>query len=373
MRVIIKIGSSSLVNSDKSINSYNIEKLISIIKKLREEKHEVLLVTSGAVALGMNKLKLDKKPKDISVKQALAATGQVALMQTYEKYCMDNGFLCAQILLSRDDFENRERMVNLSNTIETLFLNNVLPIVNENDAITIHEIKVGDNDTLSAQLVPMIDAKVLVLVSDIDGLYDKNPKEYKDAKLIKEVDEITEDTYKMAGSKITSVGTGGITTKLNAASIATSAGANMYIVDAKCLDNIISAVNGTFYGTLFKRTDKKIPSRLHWLIYKTIAKGDVIIDDGAKNAILNHKSLLAVGIKEIKGEFLKDSVVYIKDLNENILAKGISNYSSDEIKLIKAKKSEDIKEPFVKMRKEEVIHADDIIILMGENYGKVGK
>ena len=369
MRIILKIGSSSLVNN-KSINNKNIEKLVDVIYKLRNDNHEVLLVTSGAVAVGMNKLSLDKKPKDISLKQACAAIGQVRLMETYEKYCLEKGFLCAQILLSRDDFENRERMVNLTNTIEELFKNKVLPIVNENDAITIHEIKVGDNDTLSAQLVPMTSAKVLILISDIDGLYDKNPKEYDDAKLIKEVKLINEDIYKMAGDKITSLGTGGITTKLNAAEIATSAGAYMYIVSSNNLDNVINAVNGTFYGTKFLPNEKHIPLKMHWLIFKTKAKGSIFVDDGAKNAIFNHKSLLPMGIVEVSGEFLKDSVVYIKDDKENIIAKGIVNYSSDEIKLIKKKKIKEIKDILGYIGKDEIVHASDMIIMTGDDYGK---
>ena len=370
MRIVLKIGSSSLVNTNKSINSKNIEKLVDVIYNLRKCGHEVLLVTSGAVALGMNKLSLDKKPKDISLKQACAAIGQVALMETYEKYCMNKGFLCAQILLSRDDFENRERMVNLTNTIEELFSNQVLPIVNENDAITIHEIKVGDNDTLSAQLVPMIGAKILILISDIDGLYDKNPKEYSDALLIKEVVNIDEDIYKMAGDKITSLGTGGIKTKLNAASIATSAGATMYIVSANNLDNVISAVEGSFYGTKFVATDKHIPLKMHWLIYKTLGKGSIYVDNGAKDALTMHKSLLPMGITNVVGNFLKDSVVYIKDEEEHIIAKGIVNYSSDEIKLIKGKKIKEIKDLLGYIGKDEVVHASDMIIMTGDDYGK---
>ena len=365
MRIIIKVGSNALVKSNKSINEKNIDKIISIIKRLRDDGCEVLLVTSGAVAFGMNKLNINKKPSDISVKQACAAVGQVSLMATYEHVCMKYGFSCAQILLCQDDFENRLRMVNMTNTIEALFENKVLPIVNENDALAVDEIKVGDNDTLSAQLVPMINAKILVLVSDIDGLYDKNPKEYQDAKMIKVVENINNDLYKMAGDKITSYGTGGITTKLKAADIATGAGAKMYIVSSNNLDNIINAYNGTFYGTLFKEKEKRINNRMHWLIYKTKCKGDIIVDDGAIDAIKNHKSLLSGGIIGVNGDFLKDSVVYIKDKSENIIAKGITNYGKEEIKEIMGCKSKDIKNILGYVNKDEVIHVDDIILIEG--------
>ena len=370
MRIIIKVGSNTLVKDNHKININNIDKIISIINDLRNDGHEVLLVTSGAVAFGMNKLNLDMKPKDISLKQACAAVGQVSLMATYENECAKYNFSCAQILLCQDDFESRVRMLNMTNTIEELFKNKVLPIVNENDALAVEEIKVGDNDTLSSQLVPMINAKILILVSDIDGLYDKNPKEYKDAKLIEVVEDINEDLYKMVGDKITSYGTGGMTTKLNAASIATNAGARMYIVSEKNLDNIKKACDGTFKGTLFKEKEKRIASRMHWLIFKTKSNGDIIVDEGAKDAILKHTSLLPIGIVDVYGDFLKDSVVYIKDKNNNILAKGITNYNSEEIKEIKGLKLNEVKKIIKDKRKEEVVHASDLIIYEGVDYDK---
>ena len=181
-KVIIKVGSSSLVLENGKINKEAIKKLISTINQLMKEKINVVLVTSGAIAVGMGKLGLVKKPKQMALKQACAALGQATLMNEYELVANDYNLMCAQILVNHDDFENRNRMINLSNTFEELFNNKILPIVNENDALNVEEIKVGDNDTLSALLVPMINCDLLVLVSDIDGLYDKNPKQYQDAK-----------------------------------------------------------------------------------------------------------------------------------------------------------------------------------------------
>ena len=238
MRIIIKVGSNTLVKDNHKINIDNIDKIISIINDLRNDGHEVLLVTSGAVAFGMNKLNLDKKPKDISLKQACAAVGQVSLMATYENECAKYNFSCAQILLCQDDFESRVRMLNMTNTIEELFKNKVLPIVNENDALAVEEIKVGDNDTLSSQLVPMINAKILILVSDIDGLYDKNPKIYPDAKLIPVVEKIDKKIVSYAGGATSNVGTGGMTAKLRAAQIATYSGADMVITNGAHIGNI---------------------------------------------------------------------------------------------------------------------------------------
>jgi len=183
-RIIIKVGSSSLVLPNGKVNELFFDKLIKTISYLMNENKEVILVTSGAIAVGMGKLGLPKKPKNMALKQACAALGQATLMNEYEKIANVYNIMCAQILLNHDDFESRSRMINLSNTFEELFNNKILPIVNENDALNVEEIKVGDNDTLSALLVPIINSDLLVLVSDIDGLYDKNPKQFDDAKKI---------------------------------------------------------------------------------------------------------------------------------------------------------------------------------------------
>ncbi|MDD3349165.1 MAG: glutamate 5-kinase, partial [Bacilli bacterium] len=250
-RIIIKIGSSSLVNGDKSINENKIAELIGKIASLMKLEKEVVLVTSGAIAIGMNKLGLSSKPKSIPLKQACASLGQVSLMETYERYANIAGFLCAQILVNHDDFENRNRMLNLGNTLETLFQKHILPIINENDALAVEEIKVGDNDTLAALLVPMVKADLLILISDVDGLYDKNPQDYKDAKLIDFVENIDDDIEKMIDEKNSLVGTGGMTTKIKAARIATSSGCHMAIINSSKLDNIIGIINGENVGTWF--------------------------------------------------------------------------------------------------------------------------
>ena len=296
-KIIVKIGSSSLILPNGMINYDRINDLIKQISILMNEGKKVLLVTSGAIAIGMGRLNLSKKPKELPLKQACAALGQVHLIEAYEKIAEKHNLLCAQILVNHDDFENRKRMLHFSNTLDELFHQHVLPIINENDALAVEEIKVGDNDTLASLLVPMIQADLLILFSDIDGLYDKNPKEDKNANLISVVNEINDEIEKMAGNKISSVGTGGMLTKLKAARIATSSGANMRIVNAKYVSNLSDIVHGYNIGTLFLAGKTIISSKNHWLIYKTHAKGRIEVDMGAKDALVKQrKSLLPGGI-----------------------------------------------------------------------------
>lgn len=371
-RIIIKIGSSSLILQNRKINEERIHQLIEQISILMKEGKEVLLVTSGAIAIGMERLGLTKKPKDIPLKQACAALGQVHLMEAYEKAAEKHHLLCAQILVNHDDFEDRKRMIHFSNTLEALFKNHVLPIVNENDALAVEEIKVGDNDTLASLLVPMIQAQLLILFSDIEGLFNKNPKENPDATFIPVVKEINENIEQMVGNELSSVGTGGMATKLKAARIATFAGASMRIAHAKEVGSLEKMVHGMDIGTLFLPSSHVLPSRNHWLIYKTHAKGTITVDDGAKAALLKErKSLLPGGIFSVDGSFLAESVVFIMDENKHIFAKGITRYSSDEIKLIKGKNTKEIEKILGYSRKQFIIHANDLILLEGENYGRI--
>ena len=342
-KVIIKVGSSSLVLENGKINKEAIKKLISTINQLMKEKINVVLVTSGAIAVGMGKLGLVKKPKQMALKQACAALGQATLMNEYELVANDYNLMCAQILVNHDDFENRNRMINLSNTFEELFNNKILPIVNENDALNVEEIKVGDNDTLSALLVPMINCDLLVLVSDIDGLYDKNPKQYQDAKKIDYVYKIDKTIDMMIGDITSNVGTGGMETKIKAARICTFAGGNMAIISNDDIEKINDLVNGEKVGTLFI-SDKTLHSKDHWIVYNTYAKGIIIVDDGAKDALLQRKSLLPKGIVNVSGIFKESSVVLITDINNNKIAKGITNYNSSQINNVIGKHSKEAKE-----------------------------
>ena len=368
-RIIIKVGSSSLVLENGKINEVFFDKLIKTISSLMKENKEVILVTSGAIAVGMGKLGLPKKPKNMALKQACAALGQASLMNEYEIIANKYGLMCAQILVNHDDFESRSRMMNLSNTFEELFNNKILPIVNENDALNVEEIKVGDNDTLSALLVPMINCDLLVLVSDIDGLYDKNPKQYQDAKKIDYVYKIDKTIDMMVGDITSNVGTGGMETKIKAARICTFAGGNMAIISNDDVEKIKELVNNEKVGTLFV-SDKTLHSKEHWIVYNTYAKGIIVVDDGAKEALLQRKSLLPKGIVNVSGIFKESSVVLITDINNNKIAKGITNYNSSQINNVIGKHSKDAKE-ILKSDKEEIIHANSLVLIDGDDYGKI--
>lgn len=369
-RIIIKVGSSSLVLENGQLNNEFFSRLIKTISFLMHEGNQVVLVTSGAIAVGMGKLGLTKKPKQMALKQACAALGQATLMNEYEKYTSLDDILCAQILVNHDDFENRIRMVNLSNTLESLFENNILPIINENDALAVEEIKVGDNDTLASLIVPMINADILVLVSDIDGLYDKNPKIYKDAKKIDVVTSIDSSIDEMVGEITSNVGTGGMATKIKAARITTKAGCDMAIISANYVEKIKDLIEGKKIGTLFVGDSKALHSKEHWMVFNAYAKGSIVVDNGASSAILKRKSLLATGIVKVEGNFKENNVIFIVDEYGKKLAKGITNFSSEEIKQVIGKHSQDVKE-ILKSTKDEIVHASMMVLIEGDEYGTI--
>ena len=369
-RIIIKVGSSSLVNKDLSINKPMIINIMGSFKKLTEKGIGVALVSSGAIASGMHELNMKKKPTAMSLKQACAAIGQAKLMEAYNEAAEIYGLKTGQILVNHDDFQIRKRMTYLSNTLDSMFENNIIPIINENDALSVDEIKVGDNDTLASLISPMINADLLILFSDIDGLYDKNPKLYNDAKLIPIVKNIDYNIISMAGDKTSNVGTGGMITKINAAISATSVGINMIICNSNKIERLCDIVAGEDIGTLFLPQENKIPSRMHWMIYNTNPEGIIIIDDRLVNKLKEKKSsILPIGIVDVEGEFLKDSVVYIVDKNRQIVAKGKTRFSSFEIKMVLGKDTKQMKEILKYEGKPEIIHADDLVVFGGDLYG----
>lgn len=372
-RLIIKIGSSSLVKGDLSINEPILIQIMSSLKKLKEKEIDSCIVTSGAIAIGMHELKLTKKPSNMSIKQACAAVGQAKLMEYYNKSAEIYGLLLGQILVNHDDFQVRKRMTYLSDTLDSMFKNNVIPVINENDALSVEEIKVGDNDTLASLIAPMIDADLLILFSDIDGLYDKNPKEYKDAKLISKVDKIDSTIIGYASGSSTNVGTGGMKTKIDAAIVSTSANVNMIICNSNRIGDLEKIVSGEEIGTLFTG-NKKIHSRDHWIIFKTKSQGEIIMDDGFVKVLDKKKvSILPKGIVKVSGNFIKGNVIDVKDKSGNILCKGITNYSSSEIELIKGMDSDKIDSILPNFTKNEVIHANDLVVVRGEEYGRFAK
>ena len=361
-RIILKIGSSSIVNEDLTVNYILLNSLMNSFKKLQDDGVQIVLVTSGAIALGRSVLGLKNKPKTMSLKQACAAIGQAKLMEEYNNVGQKYGVKCGQILLNHDDFQIRTRLHFLQDCLEECLKNKVIPIINENDALAVEEIKVGDNDTLASLLVPVIDANLLILFSDIDGFYDKNPKLYEDAKLINEVEKIDDDILKMAGDATSNVGTGGMQTKVNAAIMTTSVGCDMIICNSNRIGDLEAIISGEEIGTLFK-AKRSISEREHWIIFRSNSKGKVVVDDGLKNILETKKvSILPTGIIRVEGSFLENSVVDVTDKDGNVIAKGVTNYSSTFIDDIKGLSKEEIF--FEKnIDKAIVIHADNLVII----------
>ena len=364
-KIVVKVGTSTLTKEDGNLNIEKIKKIVSELSNLSDKGYDVVLVTSGAVGAGMGRLNMTERPKTLSEKQALASVGQVALTHLYQMLFQEYGKIIGQLLLTKGDFSDRRRYLNARNVCNTLLKNKIVPIINENDAVVANEIKVGDNDTLSALVSGLIDADLLIILSDVQGLYNKNPQKYEDANLIEIVGKINEDIRKTAGGEGSKFGTGGMITKIIAAEMATKIGTNMVIASGEDPRNITRIVERENIGTLFTKKHKKISSKKYWLAYGTNKKGVLIIDEGAEKALFKGKSLLPVGIKEIEGDFEKGTVVKIMNLKNETVATGISNYSSDEIGLIKGHKSENIEKILGHKYDDVVVHIDNMVIIKG--------
>jgi len=364
-KIVVKVGTSTLTKEDGNLNIEKIKKIVSELSNLSDKGYDVVLVTSGAVGAGMGRLNMTERPKTLSEKQALASVGQVALTHLYQMLFQEYGKIIGQLLLTKGDFSDRRRYLNARNVCNTLLKNKIVPIINENDAVVANEIKVGDNDTLSALVSGLIDADLLIILSDVQGLYNKNPQKYEDANLIEIVGKIDEDIRKTAGGEGSKFGTGGMITKIIAAEMATKIGTNMVIASGEDPRNITRIVEKENIGTLFTKKHKKISSKKYWLAYGTNKKGVLIIDEGAEKALFKGKSLLPVGIKEIEGDFEKGTVVKIMNLKNETVATGISNYSSDEIGLIKGHKSENIEKILGHKYDDVVVHIDNMVIIKG--------
>lgn len=364
-KIVVKVGTSTLTKEDGNLNIEKIKKIVAELSNLSNKGYDVVLVTSGAVGAGMGKLGLTERPKTLSEKQALASVGQVALTHLYQLLFQEYGKIIGQLLLTRGDFSDRRRYLNARNVCNTLLKNKIIPVINENDAIVSNELKVGDNDTLSALVSGLIDADLLIILSDVQGLYNKNPQKYEDANLIEIVGKIDDDIKKTAGGEGSKFGTGGMITKIIAAEMATKIGTNMVIASGEDPKNITRIVEKENVGTLFTKKHKKISSKKYWLAYGTNKKGVVTIDEGAEKALFKGKSLLPVGIKSFEGNFEKGTVVKIMNMKNENIATGISNYSSDEIELIMGRRSEDIENILGHKYDDVVVHIDNMVITKG--------
>ena len=361
-RIVVKVGTSTLTNENGHLDIEKIRKIVLELSNLQDKGYDVILVSSGAVGAGMGLLNINEKPKTLAEKQMLSAVGQVSLMQIYQTLFKEHNKIVGQLLLTKEEFSNRKRYLNMRNVCNAFLKRKIIPIINENDAIVSNalKIKVGDNDTMSALVSGLIDADLLIILSDIDGLYNKNPRKYEDANWIHIVGDINEDIKKMAGAEGSKFGTGGMVTKIIAAEMVTKIGTSLVIASGDEPKNITRIVEKENIGTLFVKKNKKISLRKYWLAYGPSKEGALTIDNGAKTALKNGKSLLSVGIKSVEGTFDKGAIVEIEDLKGKVIATGISNYSSEEINLIKGEQSENIEEILGYKYDDAVIHIDNV-------------
>ncbi|WP_315509010.1 glutamate 5-kinase [Campylobacter showae] len=364
-RIVVKVGTSTLANADGSLNEDKIKQIVANLSELNENA-EVVFVTSGAVGAGMGQMKFAHKPKSIVEKQALAAIGQVSLIHLYQILFWAHGKTIAQLLLTKDDFSDRRRYLNMRSVLRSLLAKKIIPVINENDPVVgegIKGVKVGDNDTLSALVAGLIEADLLVILTDIDGLYDKNPSVFADAKFINLVENLDDSIRAAAGAEGSKFGTGGMRTKITAAQMATKNGTHLIIANGADPQNIVRAAQGCEVGTLFLAGKNRINSRKYWLAYSAADNGSVAIDAGAAKALKEGKSLLAVGIREVVGEFERGETLAIKDASGWTLARGITNYSSAELALIKGRKSEEIEAVLGYKYEDEALHIDNIALI----------
>tara|TARA_Y100001970_G_scaffold288765_1_gene416952 strand:- start:788 stop:1894 length:1107 start_codon:yes stop_codon:yes gene_type:complete len=358
--IVIKIGSTILIDEKRKIRKKWLVEFAKDIKNLLNQKKNVILVSSGAIALGCKKLNLNKKNLKIDKSQAVASIGQIELMNLFNNIFSSKKINLSQILLTLEDTEQRRRAINAKRTFENLFDLGFVPVVNENDSIATTEIKYGDNDRLASRVAQISAADCLILLSDVDGLYTQNPKLYKNSKLIKEIKSIDKNLEKVATKSVSEHGTGGMKTKIEAAKICQLSGCAMVISNG-LLERPIKKIIQQNNCTWFLPKISKLDARKKWIISSVSPKGELIIDDGAIDALKKGKSLLAAGIKKVEGKFSKGDHVKILDKNSTEYARGLSSFSSEEISKIKGQHSNKIYELLGYISKSEVVHKDDMV------------
>ena len=364
-RIVIKVGTSTITYANGKRNFSQIDRLAREISDLQNQGKEMILVTSGAVAVGVDRMGLPGKPKTIPGKQAAAAVGQGVLMHTYEKFFADYGQIVAQVLITKTEAIDRHRYTNTRNTFMELMRQRVIPIVNENDVVALDELKIGDNDNMSALVAGIVDADLVIILSDVDGLYTANPQTHPDAVIVPEVVEITPEIEASAGGVGSARGTGGMATKIQAAKAATSSGIHLVIASGTEKNAIARVLQGEELGTLFVSRENRLQFRKRWLAFGAKIAGSIVVDDGCAKAIRKAGgcSILPAGVFAVQGEFLPGSTVSVIDKDAHELARGLVHYSSAELEQIKGCNSGEIANILGHKNFDEVIHRDDLVIL----------
>lgn len=364
-RIVVKVGTSTITYPNRKINFTRIDKLARELSELQNQGKEVILVSSGAVAVGVGRLGLAEKPKTIPGKQAMAAIGQGILMHAYEKVFAEYGQVVAQVLITKEDTIDRHRYTNSRNTFQALLEQKVIPIVNENDVVALDELKIGDNDNMSALVAGVADADLDIILSDVAGLYTANPQTDKNAKLVPLVTEITPEIEASASGAGSVNAVGGMFTKLEAAKAAISSGIHLIIASGDEPQVITRLVDGEELGTLFVSKENRLQFRKRWLAFGALVLGKLVVDKGLAKAIRKEGgcSILPVGIKAVEGTFESGSTVSVVDEDGRELARGLANYGSEEVARIKGCKTTEIENILGHKFFDEVIHRDNLVIL----------
>lgn len=367
--IAVKVGTRVLAEPSGEINDRQIRALGNQICDMVDAGKKVVLISSGAVGCGVNELKLDRRPADVAKLQAIAAIGQAQLIEKYHDVFAARSKRAAQILLTAEDLDDRARYLNVRNTIFSVLDYGAIPIINENDTVAVDELvtKFGDNDQLAACITTLLPAGLLIILSDVEGLYDGDPED-PNSKLISAVDSIDADILKLAGATKSNgkiqLSRGGMKSKLNAARMATLAGENVIIASGRKPDVLTEIMTGKNVGTLFAANDKSVPSRKRWIGFSTQTHGSVKIDDGALIAIREKgRSLLPIGVVSVTGKFQKGDAITIVDSSDREVGRGLSNYSFEELIKIRGLKSDRITQVLERRGYEEVVHRDNLVIL----------
>ncbi|WP_394173687.1 glutamate 5-kinase [Thalassotalea litorea] len=362
-RIVVKVGSALVSPDGQGCSGKHVLAIAGFISACHQRNIEVILVSSGSVAAGRSHIAHGSNNPSIAAKQAMAAVGQMQMMANWQRFF---DFSCSQLLITHGDLKDRKRYLNIKNTVRVLLENRVLPIINENDTVATQELKVGDNDNLAALVAMVVDADALLILSDVDGVFDKDPRKFSDASLIPVIHEITQDIYDLAGDTSNHLATGGMATKIQAADKACQQGIDTYIVNgtnAKGFEQLLKDENP---GTHFIATGNNLTAKKQWLKNTLKSAGAVHVDQGAVHALQQSgASLLAIGVKGLTGEFAKGAAIDIICLDQRspqVIGKGISQYSSADLARIQGKSSQHIETILGYCPSQEVIHRDDLVL-----------
>ncbi len=362
--IVVKVGSSTVTGADGRVDREYLGTLVDQIAALRAEGYLVTLVSSGAIAAGLEALALPARPTDMPTVQATAAVGQVRLIETYAELAAERGMAVGQVLFTRQDVSHRQQYLNACHTLERLLALGVLPVVNENDTTAVDEIRFGDNDYLAALVGIMLHADAVVLLTDIEGLYSADPRQDAGARLVERVDELTDEVLSAAGGAGSLVGSGGMATKIEAARALMDAGIPLVVCDGRRPGVVVDAVAGKPVGTLFAGGKAAMKGRKLWLAYAGRAAGSIVIDDGAKEALcLRGGSLLPAGVVDVSGSFVVGDAVTLNDVDGTIVARGLAGMCAEDLRKAKGLRTAQIPEVLPHWDRAEVVHRDHLVIV----------